>query len=94
MTSGNTNSSEPNVVQAKASLKARLPIWLMFGGGGIFAVLIILGVAGTIMQKSELPECDSQKARDTMSDVFNEQFRKARTKWSVRRALRSRVAAL
>jgi hypothetical protein len=73
MTSGDTNSSEPQAVRAKKSLKARLLVWLMIGGVGVFAVLALLAVAGTIMQIGALPECDSQKSRDTMSDVFSEQ---------------------
>jgi hypothetical protein len=73
MTSSDTNSAEPQAAPAKAPLKARLLMWLIYGGAGIFAVLVLLMVVGIVMQIGELPGCDSKNARDTMSNVFQEQ---------------------
>lgn len=70
MASGDTGVPEPQAAPTKLPLKRRLLLWLIYGAVGIFGVLMILAVIGHIMEFGTLPECDSQRSRDTMSDVF------------------------
>ena len=58
--------------QAATAKLPRLRMWLLNGALGIAAVLAVLIVIGSISNLGSLPACDSQKARDTMSDVFKE----------------------
>ena len=57
---------------ATAKLPLRLRAWLLNGALGIAVVMAVLAVIGYISDLGSLPACDSQKARDTMSDVFQE----------------------
>jgi hypothetical protein len=64
--------TEPQAVPARLPLKRRLLVWLIYGGVGIFGVLMLLAVIGTISDMGTLPECDSQRSRDAMSNVFKD----------------------
>jgi hypothetical protein len=66
-----TSDNVPTVQPAKVPLKARLTVWLIYAGAGVMLVLFALAIAGNLMEIGTLPECDSQRARDTMSDVFS-----------------------
>jgi hypothetical protein len=73
MTSSDTNRSEPEAAPGKPPLQRRLMIWLAYGIFGVLAVVVVLAVAGNVMEIGNLPGCDSQRSRDTMSNVFKEQ---------------------
>ena len=73
MTSSESNLSEPQATPPGVPLKARLIKWLVYTIMGGLLLLLVLGVVGTITQLGELPECDSKRSRDTMSDVFQAQ---------------------
>lgn len=73
MVSGDPSVPEAQAAPTKLPLKRRLLVWLIYGGVGLFGVLVVLAVIGHISEIGTLPECDSQRSRDAMSDVFSQE---------------------
>jgi hypothetical protein len=68
------SSAEPTPAPAGGPFKGRtanrLYRWASIGIGVAAVILTVLIVIGNAMESGKLPGCDSDGARDTLSDVF------------------------